>query len=93
MASTFIDVTATELATAEVSASLPIALSTRTLCLNFGSHLVVDKMTLAINDGKVYGLLGRNGRGKNMLIKMMTTLLPPSRGSATIGSFDMGRQK
>jgi len=92
MASTFIDVAATLLATAKVSASLSIALSTRALCRSFGSHLVVDAVTLAINDGEMYGLLGRNGAGESTLIKMMITLLPPSSGSATVGGFDVGRQ-
>ena len=92
MASPFIDVAPTPLATAKVGASVPIALSTHALCRSFGTHLVVDAVTLAIKDGEVYGLLGRNGAGKSTLIKMLTTLLPPSSGSATVGGFDVGSQ-
>jgi ABC-type multidrug transport system ATPase subunit len=53
------------------------ALSTQDLTRRFGAHTVVDNVSLAVEEGEVFGLLGRNGAGKSTLIKMLTTLLPP----------------
>lgn len=69
-----------------------MVLSTQAIGRSFGSHVVVDGVTLNVEDGAVYGLLGRNGAGKSTLIKMLTTLLPPSSGSAAIGGFDVVTQ-
>jgi ABC-2 type transport system ATP-binding protein len=58
----------------------------------FGAHTVVDHVSLTVNAGDLFGLLGRNGAGKTTLIKMLTTLLPPSSGSAIVEGFDIVRQ-
>lgn len=55
----------------------------------FGVHTVVDRVSLSVARGEVFGLLGRNGAGKSTLIKMLTTLLPPTSGSASIEGFDV----
>jgi ABC-2 type transport system ATP-binding protein len=68
------------------------ALSTQNLTRRFGAHTVVDKVTLTVEEGEVFGLLGRNGAGKSTLIKMLTTLLPASSGSASVEGFDIARQ-
>lgn len=62
------------------------------LVRRFGSLTAVDALTLSIEPGEVFGLLGRNGAGKTTLIKMLTTLLPPSAGSATVGGFDIVKE-
>lgn len=49
----------------------------------------VDRVTLSVAAGEIFGLLGRNGAGKSTLIKMLTTLLPPSSGSAQVAGFDI----
>jgi ABC-2 type transport system ATP-binding protein len=64
---------------------------TRDLTRRFGAVLAVDGLTLAVQPGEVFGLLGRNGAGKSTVIKMLTTLLPPSSGSARIAGFDLVR--
>jgi ABC-2 type transport system ATP-binding protein len=62
------------------------------LSRRFGQLLAVDRLSLSVTAGEVFGLLGRNGAGKSTLIKMLTTLLPPSAGSAQVGGFDIVRQ-
>jgi ABC-2 type transport system ATP-binding protein len=66
-------------------------LSTNRLTRRFKDLVAVDALTLAINAGEVFGLLGRNGSGKTTLIKMLTTLLAPTSGSAVVGGFDVVR--
>jgi len=70
----------------------PPVIDTHELARRFGSLTAVDALTLSIQAGEVFGLLGRNGAGKTTVIKMLTTLLPPSGGSAAVGGFDIVRQ-
>lgn len=67
-------------------------IETHELARRFGSVSAVDALTLSIQPGEVFGLLGCNGAGKTTVIKMLTTLLPPSDGSAAVGGFDIVRQ-
>lgn len=53
---------------------------------------VVDRVTLTVEEGEVFGLLGPNGAGKTTLIKMLSTLLLPSSGKATICGHDVVTQ-
>ena len=55
----------------------------------FGDFLAVDHITLQIPRGRLYGFLGLNGAGKTTTIRMLTTLLPPSAGSAKIWGHDV----
>src|SRR5581483_7198052 len=52
----------------------------------------VDGIDLAVQTGEIYGFLGPNGAGKSSTVLMLTTLLPPTSGSATVGGFDIVRQ-
>lgn len=58
----------------------------------FGSFTAVDNISLTVEAGEMFGLLGPNGAGKSTTIKMLTTLLPPSHGTAKIAGFDIARQ-
>lgn len=58
----------------------------------FGTLVAVDRLSLAIAPGEVFGLLGPNGAGKTTTIKMLATLLPPTSGRATVAGFDIVRQ-
>jgi ABC-2 type transport system ATP-binding protein len=55
----------------------------------FGDFTAVDRLTLRIPKGKLYGFLGLNGAGKTTTIRILTTLLPPSEGAARIWGHDV----
>lgn len=55
----------------------------------YNAHPAVDKISFSVPSGHVFGLLGPNGAGKSTTIKMLTTLLPISEGSAQIMGFDI----
>jgi ABC-2 type transport system permease protein len=67
---------------------MPI-LDTTDLTRRFGDLTAVDRLTLAIEPGEVFGLLGANGAGKTVPIKMLTTLLPATSGTARVAGFDI----
>ncbi len=52
----------------------------------------VDGIDLAVSPGEIYGFLGPNGAGKSTTVLMLTTLLPPTSGHATVGGYDIVRQ-
>jgi ABC-2 type transport system ATP-binding protein len=54
------------------------------LTYHFGQHVAVDKVSLQISTGETFGLLGPNGAGKTTTIRMLTTLLKPAEGTATV---------
>lgn len=66
-------------------------LETQQLTRRFGQLTAVDGLTISVDAGEVFGLLGPNGAGKTTAIKMLTTLLPPTSGNATIAGFDVVR--
>src|SRR5579863_219046 len=58
----------------------------------FGRLAAVDRLSLSIKAGEIFGLIGPNGAGKSTLAKMLTTLVPPSSGSASVAGYDIVRQ-
>ena len=52
----------------------------------------VDGIDLAVQTGEIYGFLGPNGAGKSTTVHVLTTLLPPTSGRATVGGFDIVRE-
>ena len=69
-----------------------IVLDLKALTRRFGAFTAVDAVTLSVNAGEVFGLLGSNGAGKSTKIKMLTTLLPPTSGEARVGGFSISTQ-
>ena len=55
----------------------------------FGAFTAVDGITFAVEHGEVFGLLGPNGAGKSTLIRMLTTLIEPTSGTARVSGFDV----
>jgi ABC-2 type transport system ATP-binding protein len=58
----------------------------------FGRFTAVDHISFTVDAAEVYGILGPNGAGKTTTIKMLTTLLPITSGSATVAGYDVRRQ-
>jgi ABC-2 type transport system ATP-binding protein len=52
----------------------------------------VDHIDLTVSPGEIYGFLGPNGAGKSTTVLMLTTLLPPTSGTARVGGYDVVRQ-
>ena len=67
-------------------------LETKSLTRRFGTLTAVDHISISVEAGEVFGLLGPNGAGKTTAIKMLTTLLPPTSGTASVCGFDVVRQ-
>ena len=55
----------------------------------FGEVVAVDGIDLAVTRGEVFGFLGPNGAGKSTTVRMLTTLLRPTGGTARIGGHDV----
>jgi ABC-2 type transport system ATP-binding protein len=75
-----------------MSAATEFAIDTNGLTRRFGHFVAVDGVTLKIPKGQLYGFLGLNGAGKTTTIRMLTTLLPPSAGTALVWGHDVVKQ-
>ena len=73
----------------DAAASGKLAITTFHLTRQFGNLTAVDHIGLRVSYGEVFGLLGANGAGKSTVIKMLTTLLSPTSGTAEVGGFDI----
>ena len=65
------------------------AIATSELTRRFGEMIAADHVNLRVPYGTIFGLLGPNGAGKSTTIKMLTTLLEPSSGTAAVAGFDI----
>jgi ribosome-dependent ATPase len=74
----------TELVIPPRATGTEIAIEAHELTRRFGSFVAVDKVSLSIERGEIFGFLGSNGCGKSTTMKMLTGLLPPTEGSATL---------
>src|SRR5262245_47805932 len=54
-----------------------------------GGVVAVAGIDLYVAEGEIYGFLGPNGAGKSTTVHMLTTLLPPTAGRATVAGFDV----
>jgi ABC-2 type transport system ATP-binding protein len=74
-----------------MTAPVEYAIETTALTRRFGAFTAVDGISLRIPKGHLYGFLGLNGAGKTTTIRMLTTLLPPSAGTARLWGHDVAR--
>ena len=67
-------------------------IETKNLTKKFDELVAVDNLNLQIKEGEIFGLLGPNGAGKTTTLLMLTTLKPPTSGTAIINSYDIVKQ-
>jgi len=68
------------------------AISSPGLRRAYGNVLAVDGLDLAVNEGEIFGLVGPDGAGKTTTMRMLTGILPPTAGVATVAGFDVVHQ-
>ena len=66
-------------------------LETQSLTRHFRTLTAVDRLSISVQPGEMFGLVGPNGAGKTTVIKMLTTILPPTSGNAVVAGYDIVR--
>lgn len=75
-----------------MTSSTPSAIVARDLTRRFGDFVAVNRISFEVGQGEVFGFLGANGAGKTTAIRILTGLLAPSDGSASVAGFDVRTQ-
>ena len=65
------------------------AIYTEGIVRDYGGVRAVDGINLSVSEGEIYAFLGPNGAGKTTLVRMLTTLLMPTEGRATVAGHDI----
>jgi ABC-2 type transport system ATP-binding protein len=65
------------------------AITARGIRKSFGEHTVLDDVDLEVDQGTIFALLGPNGAGKTTIVRILSTLLKPDAGTATVAGFDV----
>jgi ABC-2 type transport system ATP-binding protein len=68
------------------------AIETEHLTKRFGDLAAVDDLTLSIDEGEIFGLVGPDGAGKTTTMRLLTAIMDPTAGSARVAGFDIARQ-
>jgi ABC-2 type transport system ATP-binding protein len=76
----------------EQFAGRPKTIEVQHITKRYGDFTAVDDVSFDVHEGEIFGLLGPNGAGKSTLIRMMTTLIEITSGTAIIGGFDVQKQ-
>lgn len=69
-----------------------MSISVSNLVKVYGTQTAVNNISFSLKKGEIVGFLGPNGAGKSTTMKMITTYLPPTNGSATVCGFDVVKQ-
>lgn len=69
-----------------------ISVKTEKLTRRFGKFTAVDRVSIEVYQGEIFGFLGANGAGKTTMIRMLCGLLAPSAGSGSVAGYDIYRQ-
>ena len=67
-------------------------IKTENLTKEFPATIAVDGLNLEVREGEVFGCLGPNGAGKTTTVRMLTSLIAPTRGTAWVNNFQIGKQ-
>ncbi len=74
------------------NAGAPPAIEVVHITKKYGDFTAVDDISFSVADGEIFGLLGPNGAGKSTLIRMMTTLIEITSGTARIAGHDVAKE-
>jgi ABC-2 type transport system ATP-binding protein len=66
-------------------------LQVEALTKKFGTLTAVDSLTLSVAEGEAFGFLGPNGAGKTTTVRMLTSLISPTSGHATVNGLELGK--
>ncbi len=69
-----------------------LSIETKGLTKEFDGLTAVNSVSLEVNEGEIYGLLGPDGAGKTTTVRLLTTILAASAGLATVAGFDTGQE-
>jgi len=58
----------------------------------FGDHVALEALDLEVGEGEVFGLVGPDGAGKTTTMRLLTGILPPSSGFASVAGFDVSKE-
>jgi ABC-2 type transport system ATP-binding protein len=67
-------------------------IETRELAKKFDELTAVERLSIRVEEGEIFGFLGPNGAGKTTTIRMLTALIAPTQGEAKIAGYELGRQ-
>lgn len=67
------------------------AITVNKLSKRYGNKTAVNEVSFSVNTGEIFGLIGPDGSGKTSIFRMLTTLLLPDRGTATVDGHDIVR--
>jgi len=76
----------------EIPADAQNAIEVSHIVKRYGDFTAVDDVSFEVKEGEIFGLLGPNGAGKSTLIRMMTTLIPITAGSAHVAGHDVSKE-
>jgi len=76
----------------EIPADAPNAIEVSDIVKKYGDFTAVDNVSFQVKEGEIFGLLGPNGAGKSTLIRMMTTLIPITAGTARVAGHDVSKE-
>jgi ABC-2 type transport system ATP-binding protein len=69
-----------------------VSIQTESLTKTFGPLTAVNRLTLEVNAGEIFGLVGPDASGKTTTLRMLCGILPPDEGEATVAGYDIRRQ-
>ncbi len=72
-----------------MSTAPPTAIAASGVCKSFGSHLVLDQVSLSADEGTILALLGPNGAGKTTIVRILSTVISSDSGSMHIAGHDV----
>ncbi len=72
--------------------SAPLIISTNALTKKYQEFIALDNLNLAVRKGEIFGFLGHNGAGKTTTVSLLTTLLVPTSGTASVCGFDITKE-